>query len=135
MPSQPRPAEGAPFLFAGAYLLIPISLSIIVLAKVPEANWEKALRSLAEFFGPIAVGGIWVYRARTRSQMISRGALVGLIAGVVSLVATYFQTRHIQHDDVLPLALMMMTVVLPVGGAVLGVVCAAIAGFIATSRR
>jgi len=66
-------------------------------------------------------------RGRATPQRSARGALVGLFGGLVWVVATNYETRAIQHDDVLPLAIMMFNVVMPVLATILGVLCAAIA--------
>lgn len=98
----------------------------MTLAKASEQNSGKAAGSLLQLFGPFVVGAAWVHLAKTRVQLMIRGALVGLLGGLAWIVAIHFETRQIQHDDVLPLAMLMLSVVMPFVGILLGLLCASI---------
>jgi len=111
--------------FAAPFLSLPGAIGVLIL--VIAAKPEKAIVAALEIVVPFVMGAPWVYRARTPTDAVARGALVGAFAGAVFLVSTYFALRSVQHDDVAPLAMYALVPLMLVFAPAFGIACTCLA--------
>lgn len=111
--------------FAAPFLFLPGAIGLLILVVSPKP--EKAIVAALEIVVPFVIGAPWVYRARTPTDAVARGAVVGALAGAVFIVSMYLAVRSVQHDDVAPLALFVLVPFVLAFAPAFGIACTGVA--------
>jgi hypothetical protein len=120
------PKDGGPLLFVSSFLAAP--LSAVAWLMVEIRSWKVLLLAYPPWSpGALLLTMAWVYFSPNSMQVRIRSIIVFMLASVILIVQLKLETRHIEHDDVLPLFFVIVAPLLLVGSGVVGLAAGSLA--------